>query len=971
MSASVSSSAPPSGEQQRLAALRRYALLDTPPEERFDRLTRVTAKLFAMPAALVTFVDEERMWSKSSVGAALREMERRHSFCTHNIEQGGVMVVEDAWEDARFDGNPLVHEGPKIRFYAGAPLTTHDGHCLGSLCVYDFEPRRFGAEEQALLEDLAAEVMEEIELRLALPEGGTAVYADKALLAAVIDVQNEVAGSALAPPKTMALVVRRVQAITGADGACLVEADGREVKARAVCGATLYTEGQRYEKNGLCRAALEAEALLMAEDVRDDPRASQERRAQEFHSAMLMPIRAQGRVAGVLEVVARAPRAFEEKHAQALRLLAGPIEAALERARASQALDESLRRYRSLLEHLPVGVYRSTSDGRILEANEAMADLLGYDSPEALLQEGVPDLYLNEEDRARHLRQLAEENTKIDEFPLRRADGEVVWVRDYPRAVAEHEEDGVTCFDGMLLDITDRKRAEEQLAESESRLRAIVENISDLIEIVDAEGVVQYVSGAVEEITGFSEEELLGRRVFERVHPDHLPELEAKLQRLISEPGAPAEHEYRYRHRDGSWRYFSVHGRNFLDRPGIDGILGTVRDITEYKQFEQELIAAKEEAEEMARLKSAFLANMSHEIRTPLASVLGFAEVLAEEAEGHRREFAELIRQSGERLSETLNSVLELARLEGGGFEPDLARVSARRIVRDAGELFAPMAAEKGLAFEMHGPEEDLTFWADRAGVDRMLSNLISNALKFTDEGSISVQARRVGEAVQLSVSDTGSGMGPAFLENLFDEFRQESSGLSRRHEGVGLGLAITRRLADVMDAEIGVESRKGEGSTFTIAFPHPGKQEPGEAPEKEHAPLGEPAGGRVLILEDNPEARRLVEHQLRDPWKATVVADAPAVFEAAEADAYEVLLIDINLGEHRNGADVLHRLRQDDRYAQVPAVAMTAYAMPGDEEHFLKDGFDYYLAKPFTREELHQTLGKAVQAVPGAGAAE
>jgi PAS domain S-box-containing protein len=623
-------------------------------------------------------------------------------------------------------------------------------------------------------------------------------------------------------------------------------------------------------------------------------------------------------------------------------------------------------RYRSLIEHLSAGVYRSTPDGRLLEANQAMADLLGFDSREALLAQEVQDLYVNEEARRRHVQQLETDPQRPAEFALRRTDGSVVWVRDYPRAI-EDADGTVTHYDGVLVDITERKRVERQRDKSASRLRTILENVTDLIAVCDADGVLHYASGAVAEITGFTSSEVEGHSVFEHMHPDDVTEAKRKFQTLLDRPDVLVEHDFRFRHRDDSWHFLSVRMRNLRARVGTDVLLGTVRDVTQRKRFEQQLVEAREEAEELARLKTTFLANMSHEIRTPLASILGFAEVLVEESEGELREFAELIQQGGERLSETLDSVLDLARLEVGGFEPEFEAVSVGEVMQEAAALYAPMAEEKNLTFYLDEPDEALHLWGDRAGVGRMLANLLSNAIKFTEEGTITLAARRAGEqdageqdaeqnagaanehTVELRVSDTGVGMDEDFRERLFEAFRQESSGLRHLHEGAGLGMAITSRLADVMDADIRVESQKGEGTTFRLHFSE-------SAPStEEHSKQERPP---LLVIEDNENTRRLLRHLLRKDWTPTLTADPQSALAAAADTDFAVVLVDISLGTEMNGVDVMKRLRRrGGHYAEAPFVALTAYAMPGDAKTFADHGFDAYLAKPFANEELMETL--------------
>lgn len=240
----------------------------------------------------------------------------------------------------------------------------------------------------------------------------------------------------------------------------------------------------------------------------------------------------------------------------------------------------------------------------------------------------------------------------------------------------------------------------------------------------------------------------------------------------------------------------------------------------ERRLFEHEMVNAKDRAEEMARLKSAFLANMSHEIRTPLTSIIGFADILADELSDDYQELAAHIGESGNRLLETLNSVLDYARLEAGKMDLHCEVLCISHIVRETASLFLPQTTKKGLALELVIEAPQALARLDHALFIRILNNLIGNALKFTDEGSITLSVVTDDRFVYLEVGDSGRGIGESFLPHLFEEFQQESTGLTRSHQGSGLGLKITKRLVELMDGTISVASQQGVGSTFTLTFP-------------------------------------------------------------------------------------------------------------------------------------------------------
>ena len=374
-----------------------------------------------------------------------------------------------------------------------------------------------------------------------------------------------------------------------------------------------------------------------------------------------------------------------------------------------------------------------------------------------------------------------------------------------------------------------------------------------------------------------------------------------------------------------------------------------------------DLAAARDRAEEIARLKTMLLANMSHEIRTPLTSIIGFSTVLGREVEGRHGEFARLIETSARRLADTLESVLTLAKIESDRYPLTLEPVDLRHEACEAVELFRTEAERKGLTLSCcsetdAGPDPVLPL--DRGALGSILHNLISNAVKFTENGHVHVTTGGDAEEVFVRVEDTGIGFDPAEAPLLFGEFVQASQGTRRSHEGVGLGLAITHRLVDLMNGTITAESTPGQGSAFTVRFSRTGVLASLDAePEADaaSAPLlqDRAARPRVLVAEDNEQAALLVAYLLEEEFDVTVVSSAEQALAVGAAHEFDLLLLDINLGSDRDGVDVLRHLRTHAQHAETPAVAVTAYGLPGDRQRFLSVGFDAYLGKPYPPEDL------------------
>lgn len=507
-------------------------------------------------------------------------------------------------------------------------------------------------------------------------------------------------------------------------------------------------------------------------------------------------------------------------------------------------------------------------------------------------------------------------------------------------------------------------QAEAVAVSSERRyqyVHTLINAANDAIFIADPQsGKLVEVNRKAQRLVGRSRDELLGKPLKLLYPADHRDQSAVRFEDHVLKNQTGTE-TLNVVHKNGQVIPVDVNA-SLIEVDGSRLIQGIFRDATERQKYEQQLIAAKEHAEELLKMKTSFLNNMSHELRTPLTSILGYAEVLhEEEASGTQQAFAERILDSAKRLRTTLNSVLDLAQLESGAASLNLEHIDVAQETQEVVGLLEPIAAKKDIQLETVVTSQDTQATVDAACIDRITNNLVGNAIKFTDEGRVTVEVGTTDDSVFIQVEDTGIGMGGDFLDHLFDEFRQESTGLQRTHEGTGLGLAITKRLVDLLNGRIEVESKKGVGSCFTVYLPRSASDEkPAPPPSSTDAPDVPSFEGSVLVVEDNALTRELIHHHLSAHCDAEVVANPEEALVLATENQFDVVVLDIHLSASANGIELLHRLRTMSGYTHTPAVALTAYAMPSDRDQFLDAGFDFHLSKPFTKDQLVDTLNHA-----------
>ncbi len=522
-------------------------------------------------------------------------------------------------------------------------------------------------------------------------------------------------------------------------------------------------------------------------------------------------------------------------------------------------------------------------------------------------------------------------------------------------------------------DITEDKNRENlfaRLAAENSQLAAAVRASGLGMSISDArqpDNPIIYVNPAFLQISGYSEAEIIGRncRFMQGPLTDTLET--ARIRTAIAARQTVTSELLNYR-ANGSPFWAQITISPVFDKNGqLINYVGTSRDITSIRATQLELHAAKEQAESAVKAKSGFLAVMSHEIRTPLNGILGTLSLLGDTAQSPEQErLTALAVDAGETLLALLNDLLDWSKIEAGKFSLETVDYRPTQLVEEALELYQRQAREKGLRLlATVAPSVPERLHGDSIRLRQVLLNLVSNAIKFTDHGSVEIQISRTraptGEMLHCAVRDTGIGISQQSQAELFQDFSQVDNSYKRRFSGSGLGLAICRKLIEMMGGTIGVDSTAGAGSVFWFMLPlQPAKQPESPKAKKlrrlapEHGTLPPGQTGRILLAEDHPTNQIITSTYLRQAgYSVDIAANGLDAVHAVQSARYDVVLMDISMPELDGiGATMQIRALAHDN-ANIPIIAMTAHAMADERQRFYEAGMNDWLGKPCRRDEL------------------
>ena len=658
-----------------------------------------------------------------------------------------------------------------------------------------------------------------------------------------------------------------------------------------------------------------------------------------------------------------------------------------ERSQLLSALQKSEDQLRLLLDSTAEAIYGTDLNGICTFCNTACLTLLGYQKPEELIGKNIhQQIHYQHQDGSPYPEQECSIFKAFSRGEGIHTEGELFWRADGSSIVVEfwsypqYRNGAIVGSVATFIDISKRIEAQEQLV----MLSKAIENSPAAVVVTDCYGTIEYVNPKFTEITGYLPEEAIGQNP--RILNAGLQSAEfyTSLWETLSS-GKEWQGEFCNRRKNGEIHWESASISPIRNEYGITTHYVAVKeDITERKLIAEELQRAKEAAEAGNRSKSEFLANMSHEIRTPLNAILGFSALALEAGlPPEQHDYLTRVNFAGSSLLRIINDILDLSKIEAGQLDVELVSFNLEELLKNTLALFQEQTKAKGVALE-YILLDDIPprIQGDPLRLGQVLTNLVGNAVKFTEKGSVQILVSlqgRLPEAgrLQFRVKDTGIGLTPKSLAGLFQPFTQADSSITRKFGGTGLGLSISKRLVELMGGSIQAESIQGEGSTFSFELPYscaPVRATSRLAFNRAATPETDTAGNdeaaelfrgiHLLLAEDN-EVNCLLTTELlrRKGISVDVVTDGIKAVSRVlnEPSRYDMILMDIQM-PGMDGCEATRKIRTDPRFKELPIIAVTAHAYSEEQQRCREAGMNEHLTKPLQAEALFSTIRKWLQ---------
>ena len=627
--------------------------------------------------------------------------------------------------------------------------------------------------------------------------------------------------------------------------------------------------------------------------------------------------------------------------------------------KSEQSMLESEEKYRLLAECSPEAIFLIDLNGYLTYVNPAAALQLNA-KPSEIIGKHINDVFSPEmarENLAEVQNIISTKQPFYSEREMSFPSGNI-WLANRLTPVFDHQNQVVAVL-GLSLNITKQRQAEKEIR----KLSRAVEHGAACVVITNREGDIEYVNQKFCELTGYSKEEAFGKnpRILNAGYQDK-NFYEEFWNTLLKGNNWSGEILNKKKNGDLYWESALI-SPLLNDRGEITNFVAIKDDITDKKNMISQLIESKEKAESANKLKDAFIANISHEIRTPLNGILGMSSLIKDLFRDNiKKEDEELfdgIEFSSSRIIRTIDMILNYSRLQVGEFMIKPGKINISNICASLAHEFNIAAKSKSLEFTFLNNCGDTVVFADEYSIIMAISNLVDNAIKFTNKGSISLTLNKgIGDDIIIEVKDTGIGIDKNYLNFIFEPYRQEQMGYGRAYEGIGLGLAIVKKVLNMNNAVITVESKKGQGTTFCINLglgeqPIEDKLITAPAPGILPAKKIQKQQKMVLLVEDDLMNQITITKFIGRMHKVIVTDSSDEAMEIINKEKIDLILMDISINGSRDGLELTTILKSSTQFSNIPVIVTTAHAFKDDKDKALEAGCNSYLAKPFTKEVL------------------
>jgi len=926
---------PATDEAARNKKIRDLQVLHTEAEPVFDNLVQMAATACGASMAAFGVLDRENYWHKARHHWPLDDLPHAETPCA-NVALSGQSLVETDAATAKELTQFTSLQSHSVAAYAGAPVIV-DGIGIGCLAVAHENATDFSDAHLQTLKLLAEQISLQLSQRIRLAELETE---NSELLIQEL-------GAELAEEKYRS-IFEHVQ-----EGIFQTTAEGRFISANPML-ATIYG----YETPEELTASMN--------DISDELYVDPQRRA-EFVQRMQESDTIQNfqsqvrRHDGSLIWISENVRAVRNNDGKLL-YYEGTVVDITEQKEIELALRDSELLYHSLVESIPQNIVRKDLNGQFTFANQKFCNTMELSLEEIigktdhdLSPKALADKYLRDD---QYIIETGKSFATTEEHSSPDGGKTIIDVVKTPLLGSDGN---ITGIQVMFWDVTERHQMEEELAYERDLLNALLENVPDRIYIKDTESRFIKGSAALAKRLGLENTEAIVGKTDYDFHPStQAQQFHEDEQRVVLTGKAVINKVEQQSDQAGKSIWASVTKVPFHNRSGmITGIIGISRDITALKLAEEESARARDMALEAAQMKAQFLAVMSHEIRTPMNGIIGMIDLLlASELSDEQLEYADTVRTSADALLEILNDILDLTKIESGRLELEKEEFSLRQVLEEAVELHALRAESNHIELNCHIPLDlNGRFNGDAGRLRQVLLNLVSNAVKFTEQGEVQASAEKIGDTpdgvvIQFSVRDTGIGIPSEVQEKIFDAFRQADGSTNRRYGGTGLGLSISRQLTEIMGGKMWLESEPGQGSTFHFTV------ELGAGETKNPELPGEFANRRLMVAMPNDFARSSISTYAE--YLGMQPTQAPSGESACEAlakdEPFDLILLDLTLHDV-DCLDLVREIQAHPVHQNAKIILITMRRHTVDPGMFRTLGIAGTLIKPVRLVRLQQSL--------------